>query len=72
MRSLFSPEDKTASISLRQLAKKTGYAYTTIYGYVKRGELAAYRQGKGKGRRYKVTREVAEIFWANMHEAQNA
>ena len=67
MRTLFSPEDKTRSLTLPQLAKRTGHAYTTIYGYVKRGELHAYRQGKGKGRRYRVSREDAEAFWAGMH-----
>jgi hypothetical protein len=68
MQTLFSSEDKRKNFTISEFAIQAGYPRTTIYTYIKRGWLSAFRAGKGKGSKYRIHRRDGEIWWANMHQ----
>jgi excisionase family DNA binding protein len=70
VKTLFSPADRRKTIQLTELAQLTGFKSKTLYEWVKRGEVPAFRQGKGKGRRFYFHRAELEIWWSNLHHQQ--
>ena len=67
MKTLFSPEDKRKNFTIAQFAEAAGYPPRTIYNYIKQGRIPAFRDGKGRGAKYRIHRQDGEIWWANMH-----
>jgi excisionase family DNA binding protein len=68
VKTLFSSTDKRKTIGLTALAELTGEKATTLYEWLRKGELPAYRNGSGRGRRWKFHRDELEIWWANIHQ----
>jgi excisionase family DNA binding protein len=66
MKTLFSSLDKRKIVNLVELAQATGIDKTTLYYWVRKGELPAFRHGNGRGRRWLFRREDIETWWANM------
>jgi excisionase family DNA binding protein len=69
MRTLFSSADKRKTIGIPELAELTGEKSTTIYEWVRKRRLPAYRFGKGRGSRWRFHRDELEIWWANIHRS---
>jgi excisionase family DNA binding protein len=63
--SLFSELDQRQKLSVQALAKLSGFSKREIYTAIRKGRIPGVKRD-GKSGRWKIPRDGAEQWWANL------
>lgn len=65
---LLSPLDKRRTLTLAEISESSGIKLATLRLWINRGEMDAFRNGVGKGRKWMMSRAAAELWWQELHQ----
>jgi predicted site-specific integrase-resolvase len=68
-KSLFSPLDRRKYVTLGQISEATEIPLSTLRDWVNKGQIrGAFRGTAGKGRKWRLSRADAELWWQEMQQ----